>query len=261
MLFELSDKSKITKNTMVISIIIGISATMGLLTHGGVAFSFIALGFALLCTEKRLTYLKHAGGAVASFIVVYLPWVLFQRLVDPPGNRLVKWHFAGMQEVNDYSLLEALSVSYADRPISDIINKTIVNIFHMFTDFPSGYMSVQALKDAAFFKLFGMAAILNAFIVILALYFVKKYCIDRKQMSFIDRTMFYFTVFSFVVWSFMMYLYQYTNINLGSYVNIILIYILIAYGAKHTNKELRNVLFAVNIILFILLPSLPARHW
>ena len=253
LVFELSNKNKITKNSKYVAVIIGICAAVGFLTHSGLAFSFIALGLAILVTEKRMIFIKHAGYAIIPFFIIYLPWVLFQRLVDPPANHLLKWHFAGMQVVNDYSFLEALYVSYSERPIGDIIDKTIVNIFNLFPQFPESFMSVQALRETVFFNLFGSATILNIFLIILVFYFIKRYCIEQKSMNYTQKIMFYFTVFSFTVWPLLMYLRNYTHIFLGSYANLLLVYLLIAFGAKHANKELRNVIYVLNIILFVAL--------
>ena len=251
LIFELSDRSKITKNSIYLSILVGICAALALLTHGGVAFSLIALGLAFLITEKRLNLLKHAAGTFISFFIVYLPWILFQRLVDPPGNRLMKWYFAGMQEVNDYSFLEAMYIAYVDRPIGEIIHKTIDNIFFLFPD--TFKMSLQAIRDEIFSRVFGAPMFLNIFIIILGLYFVKKYCFDKEPMSYRSKVLFYFTIFSFTIWPLLIYNFSYTLTFLGSYVNILLLYILVAFGAKHTNNELRNVLYIANIIFFVAL--------
>ena len=253
LVFELADQTKISKKNLLISMVIGISAALGVLVHSGVAFSFIALGLALLITEKRMNLIKHAVCVFIPFFAVYIPWSLFQKLVVPPGNYLLKWHFAGMIHVNDYTFSEAMYISYIDRPIGDIFNKTIANILHMFPAFPDGYMSLYSMKSLTFFKLFGMPLVLNAFLIVLVLYFLYNYCIKKAGMSYKNKVMLYFTIFSFTIWPLLMYSYEVTNINLGSYFNIMLIYILIAFGAKHTNKELRNLLFIIHMILFVVL--------
>ena len=40
---------------------------------------------------------RLAGGLLA--LVLYAPWLAYQRLYDPPGDRLLKWHLAGVTEV------------------------------------------------------------------------------------------------------------------------------------------------------------------
>ena len=50
---------------------------------------------------------------LGSLIVLMLvPWILYQRLYDPPGNRLIKMHFAGVVEPDNRGVVESLVASY-----------------------------------------------------------------------------------------------------------------------------------------------------
>ena len=61
--------------------------------------------------------------------------------------------------------------------------------------------------------------------------------------------MFWFTLFSFTVWPLMVnigaILYQ------GSYFNLILMYFIIALGAKHASKYIRIPIFVANKLIFV----------
>ncbi|WP_256775325.1 MULTISPECIES: hypothetical protein [unclassified Stenotrophomonas] len=90
----------------------GIAAAMAMLSHGGALF-FLA-GASLM----QLAWYRRAGlvmltrtGAVA--LAGYLPWIAYQRFIDPPGDRLIKWHFAGKVPPGTESALHALVDAYS----------------------------------------------------------------------------------------------------------------------------------------------------
>ncbi len=65
----------------------GLGAAMALLSHGGALFFLVgasALHLAWYRRQSLATLIK--AGVLAS--VIYMPWIAYQRLVDPPGDRL-----------------------------------------------------------------------------------------------------------------------------------------------------------------------------
>ena len=48
----------------------------------------------------------------ATIVVLYAPWMIYQNVFDPPANRLLKWHFAGVVEVDARSFGTALRDAY-----------------------------------------------------------------------------------------------------------------------------------------------------
>ncbi len=88
----------------------GALAGFGALAHGGVMFSLLALApLALVQLRARWTGWLCAGVA---FAVLMAPWLAYQRLYEPPGNRLVKWHIGGVIPPDTRSVSEALRDSY-----------------------------------------------------------------------------------------------------------------------------------------------------
>ena len=90
----------------------GLCAALGWLSHGGVAFSL--LGFVPLMFWFRRDFgpYKIWALAVIGFAVLAGPWVLYQRLYEPPANRLFKMHLAGVAEVDPRGFLETVVDSY-----------------------------------------------------------------------------------------------------------------------------------------------------
>lgn len=89
----------------------GIFAGLGWLSHGGVAFSFLALLPLLLQRRLRATWRDRAAAAAALLILVS-PWLAYQKLYDPPANRLFKWHLAGQAEKDARGTWETVRASY-----------------------------------------------------------------------------------------------------------------------------------------------------
>lgn len=70
------------------------SVALGLLAHGGVAFALPACAWLARNTLRQVSW-RSAAIAVAACVALYAPWAAYQRLYDPPGDRLLRWHLAG----------------------------------------------------------------------------------------------------------------------------------------------------------------------
>lgn len=86
-------------------------ATLSMLAHGGTAFAVIALAPFAYRFRGRIT-LRAVAACCTVAAALYLPWTLYQRFVDPPGNRLLKWQLAGVIAVDKRGFLQALSQQY-----------------------------------------------------------------------------------------------------------------------------------------------------
>lgn len=88
----------------------GLAAALAFGAHG--ASAFVLAGFALAALAlHRFASLRFTFAGLGVFALTYLPWTLYQHFIDPPGNRLLKWHVAGVIPVDDRTLTEALSGS------------------------------------------------------------------------------------------------------------------------------------------------------
>ena len=106
----------------------GTLLSLAVLAHGGVWFSVLALP-ALPHAWRALRWFGMRGVVVLLLVAVAVsvPWAAFKRYVDPPGNRLVKWHLAGAIDVDDRSSLEAIRDAYARTPVADLWHTRVVN--------------------------------------------------------------------------------------------------------------------------------------
>jgi hypothetical protein len=104
----------------------GVLLALGVLSHGGTAFALIGAAFAFVALRRRLPLASIAlmAGIAGA---VYLPWMLFQKFVDPPGNRLLKMHLAGVDAADNRSFGEALTSAYRDLTLHQIVDHKVAN--------------------------------------------------------------------------------------------------------------------------------------
>ena len=88
------------------------AAALGWLAHGAAAFSLVTLALALL-VPRYFPGWKNCLLAAAIFGLLALPWTLYQKVYDPPANRLLKWHLAGVVPIDSRSTWEAIRDSYS----------------------------------------------------------------------------------------------------------------------------------------------------
>jgi hypothetical protein len=105
----------------------GVAVALAMLAHGGIAFSVLALvPFGIGQLQPRFRRALLLGGALA--LGVYLPWVLYQHYVDPPGDRLIKWHLAGVIPVDPRSAPRAILDQYTSVSASQFLSNKMDNV-------------------------------------------------------------------------------------------------------------------------------------
>jgi hypothetical protein len=88
------------------------AAALGWLAHGAAAFSLVTLALVLLI-PRYFPGWKNCLLAAAIFGLLALPWTLYQKVYDPPANRLLKWHLAGVVPIDARTTWEAIRDSYS----------------------------------------------------------------------------------------------------------------------------------------------------
>lgn len=128
---------------------VGALAALGHLAHGGVMFSLLSLAPLLLWPTVRLArpQLRTPRSQPATLssqlrsqifpaalvcVVLTLPWFAYQRLYEPPGNRLIKWHLAGTIPPDSRGVLETLVANYATQGWSQTLATRRANLEIMF---------------------------------------------------------------------------------------------------------------------------------
>jgi hypothetical protein len=109
------------------------AAALAVLAHGAAAFTvpvLVLLGLHALRTHRRTLLSASVPVVVAGAVglALYLPWMLYQRLVDPPGDRLLKWHLAGWIPVTPDSFPTVLLDQYRSTPLTELLTNRVENV-------------------------------------------------------------------------------------------------------------------------------------
>lgn len=108
----------------------GLSA-LGLLSHGAAAFVLpLILPLAAVLLWRIAPRRRWIAAAVAAGVAItaYTPWLLYQRFVYPPGDRLLKWHLAGVVPIDERSFVQALFDQYRATPLGELLSSRLANI-------------------------------------------------------------------------------------------------------------------------------------
>ena len=116
---------------------------LAMMGHGGSVFGIIPL--ALVAAYRGLPSWRWLGVGVLVGLLFMAPWSAYQKWVDPPGNRLTKCMLAGVPEVDDRGLSEAIVDSYREVGFDGAIHNKGQN----FVTMVGGGPMVEALDRAA----------------------------------------------------------------------------------------------------------------
>jgi hypothetical protein len=101
-------------------VLAGLLGGLALLAHGAAVFAIIGLAPWAVSRLGRRALL-----GVLVLAAVYAPWFAFAKLVDPPGDRVIKWQLAGtdIDTPDPRSPLRAIVGEYRDAGIAVVGNK------------------------------------------------------------------------------------------------------------------------------------------
>ena len=121
--------------------LVGTSAALAMLCHGGSMFGILGIATWMI-VWRRYPQRKFCLGLAAAFITLYTPWILYQKLCDPPGDRLLKYHLAGVIPPHpELNLTDMLRSQYGSLTVDQLIHHKVSN-FQSLTGDP-----VSHLKD------------------------------------------------------------------------------------------------------------------
>ena len=102
-------------------------AALSMLAHGGTFFALLALVPFVILLRRKVTAWAVAACA-AAVAVLYLPWLLYQHFVNPPGNRLVKWMLASVIPIDHRGILQTIIDQYRSVPLTRLLGNKLDNL-------------------------------------------------------------------------------------------------------------------------------------
>jgi hypothetical protein len=103
-------------------------AVLSMLSHGGTAFALIAFIPFVYQLRRRIT-IRSAVASAAAVLALYLPWVLYQRFVNPPGDRLLKWQLAGVIPIVKTSAVRTIVDQYRSLSLHRLLANKWANVY------------------------------------------------------------------------------------------------------------------------------------
>lgn len=209
--------------------IAGVAVGAAYLAHSGVAFAFVPMvGATLLIRSLRPTW-KIASLAAALTLVLVAPWLLYQKFYDPPGDRLAKWHIAGVIDVDSRSFPQALYDSYRQAGISGVAHNKLDNVRELIGRYPPEGMLygggfLAKLRGADFRYLLVGLAVFNAGWLLLLFPAMRRHMLKGNVDITRLKLVFAVALSSLVLWVLAMFGPGTTVIHQGSYLIMLLLF-------------------------------------
>jgi hypothetical protein len=238
----------------------GAAIALAMLSHGGIFFSVLALAIVLL-VRRKLPGLRPACWGIVILLLLMLPWSAYQRFYDPPGDRLLKWHLAGVIDRDSRSFGEAFIDAYTKPPFSQILGNKIANVRTLFGVSPwedlrqarmHGTSQWQSLvhwyKLVTFYYFFQMLGLLN--LGFLAFLFARVFSAKLKHSALISATqrLFVLAFVSLGVWCLLIYIPCSDIIHAGSYGTVLLLFAALSVSLVSVAPRLTYVLLALQAL-------------
>ena len=99
---------------------------LAMVAHGASVYGLIPI--LIIGAFRGIPSWRWIGAAAVVGIVLMGSWSAYQRYDDPPGDRLVKWHLAGVTEIDNRGSLETIVDSYREAGLSGALENKWNNV-------------------------------------------------------------------------------------------------------------------------------------
>jgi len=227
----------------------GGAAALGLLAHGGVIFTLPAIAL-ILVRPRCFPGVRQILIGSLMFGLMLAPWTAYQKFYEPPGDRLLKWHLAGVIDVDSRSFPQAFKDAYQHLSFAQIANNKWENL-KMLIDYPKADAKNEyTAREKDFLHLFRALGVLNiGWLIWLASPFLKylNSQVDIKRVHLVLSV----GVLSVVVWILAMFGSGTTSIHQGSYATMILLFIGLATLLTKLSRWMCYSLLAFQSVVFV----------
>lgn len=122
---------------------------LAMLGHGSSVFGVVPL--VAVAVYRGLPSRRWVAVGLAVGLVLMGSWSAYQKYADPPGNRLTKWTLAGVDEIDDRGVSEAILDSYGEAGVGEVLHYKAQNFVTMSGGAPAanGLRGAIATRDLA----------------------------------------------------------------------------------------------------------------
>lgn len=242
---------------MFYAVVAGVAFSFAMLSHGGAIFAIAAILGVYLFFQKDdgglLKRTKMLMLSIVPMIMLYLPWMLYQKLIDPPGDRLIKWHLAGMIDLNNLSVFQALEQAYQSLSVDEFIHAKLQNILTIFSgseaflrDFLAGTSLVKMSFFDTFFSYWWFSPIFA--VIVWGIFSVVNKKIEvSKELKLLVIVSF----FTFLFWVLLMFEPGGTVIHQGTFFSWLMPFLFSLIIVWQSSRIVFLVLMALNVFIFV----------
>ena len=109
-----------------IGALLGALLALGMLAHRASINGVLPV--LIIAAYRGLPSWRWIGAAALVGLVMMGSWSAYQKYDDPPGNRLLKWHLAGVTKIDDRGTLETIVDSYREAGVGGTIHNKWNNV-------------------------------------------------------------------------------------------------------------------------------------
>ncbi len=217
--------------SIIISIFTGLTFALNLLSHGSTAFALIPVAILSVIRFKKKPFL-HLVIAGITFFASYLPWILYQKLYDPPSDQVAKLHLTDVdyfiQPNADLTtpIFKAMIESLKKLTFEQWLQNRFKNLTRPFTNYNPFAVFTQTVSQVRVDDFFYLA---NNFIFLfpLLLLILVRWPIKDKQLATKLRLIFYNVLIGLFSWAMLMLAPDTTVIHQGPYGLFLMLFVLI----------------------------------
>lgn len=227
-----------TENTF-LSVLIGCCAVTSMMFHGTIVIGILGLILALII--KVRTNIKNIIVMLITFIIGYSPWFVYQKFINPPGDRLMKMYFAGTDGLEQNSLVSSIVNAYKTTDMSVILENKLANIKTYL------FVGCSRLWD---FDFFCLASAIGFMLLLAGMLIQKKTRQDicGDEMRYLARAL----LFSIILAAILYFDPGQTVIHQSPYSNILLLFVILGALAEYAPYWLKAAIIAGSLVKFAL---------
>jgi hypothetical protein len=135
--YAFTDRYRLIRGEWRVGALLGALAALAMLCHGGSMFALLGVAMTLLLMRRVPSFRALLATSFAAALL-YLPWSLYQKYYDPPGDRLLKWHLAGTTSPHpEAKFRDLLMTSYGQLGWKGTLEYKIENFSVLAADIPA----------------------------------------------------------------------------------------------------------------------------
>lgn len=229
------------------------AGALALLAHAGAVFTLLPLVAVVALRRPMPSGRTCVAGALAASLLL-APWQAYTRLYDPPGDRLAKWHLAGVVHIDDRSLAQSLADSYDEVGFSGAVANKERNLVALFGERPRWSLiareDAEPLRTQEFFGVAWAFGAMNASWLLLAARPLRRRRARRDPQVRSSLRMLALGGAGVATWVLLMFGPATTVVHQGSYATMILLWVGLSGVAADRSGRWAEAIVAVQVAFF-----------